>query len=165
MDLTLSQIREASKLFGADSSQHIEFIALEVGEIMHNFVDIHNHLFRFSLRRVIPIPGFFQTPQYDEFLQIVDMLRGHLTNLENELPKDSTKVPEMLSATRDYVRSVQHSLSTFNHMCSKLSQKAKGTKKYSKEEYQLDRSAYLEAEGKRTRHGKMMNAIFKTGSR
>ena len=48
--------------------------AVKVDEILKSYIEVHNDIFKSSIRRVIPLPGFFQAINYENHYNVLNGL-------------------------------------------------------------------------------------------
>jgi hypothetical protein len=74
MQLHISNDPPTSKAFLAAA-------ALDIGTILNSYIAIQNDFFRFSLRRIFPLPVLFQSIDYEDYVRRLSYLVETLTGI------------------------------------------------------------------------------------
>ena len=112
---------------------------LGVYEILNSYIEIHNDVFKSSLRRVVPIPGVFESINYDKHQSRLLELAGDLASLISGVEGDDG----FAVALREYSLAWSETISTLSDLCGRLHRKSQGGQySYSWRQYQKDLADY-----------------------
>lgn len=115
------------------------FKAPEIHDILEEYIKVHNHIFKFSLRRVMPIPGIFQAIDYGSHCQTLDSLKKRLEDALLSL-EDADASDSLLA---QHAQALLETISCFRHMCGNLYEKSQAyPNAYSKLQYKQDLETY-----------------------
>jgi len=113
--------------------------SLDVHNILTQYIEIHNDIFKSSLRKIIPIPGVFQAIDYGNHY-------NSLSELADELKYTISGVDDRNGFARiliEYAQALLQTIILFRDMCRNLYKKSQGeVSSYSKKQYQVDLDAY-----------------------
>lgn len=113
--------------------------SLDVHDVLTQYIEIHNDIFKSSLRRIIPIPGVFQAIDYGKHY-------GSLSELADELKyivSDVDDRNEFARALIEYAQVLLQTIVLLRDMCGNLYKKSEDeVSSYSKKQYQADVDAY-----------------------
>ncbi len=126
----------------------------QVHEILDRYVAIHDKIFKFSLRKAIPIPGIFKAIDYGQHVRDLDSLASALdqiaisTNNRNEVPV----------VFKEYITALLKTIKFLRDMCEHLHGKAEGDlRSYKMNQYKADVKEYEELVNKYCSLGKVSN--------
>ena len=132
--------------------------AVEVHELLTRYIQIHNDVFKSSIRRIIPIPGIFQSIDYGKHY-------ANLTALTNELEaiiSGITVNDEFADALRKYAQALFQTISSLREICRKLYEKSQGDmNSYPKSQYEADLAEYHSYERTYRAFGKRLNQYLR----
>lgn len=147
---------------------HLIALAHEVAGIRLRYTNIHDAVFRFSLRRTLSPANSHKTADYHAHAEVLGVLQAELRDIEadlaglcaSELPIRSGK--EMLSILEKYTASLADTIGKLQAICEKLCQEEEKITDYTTTQYALDRIAYDDAIQQYKRWGKRLDALFST---
>ena len=132
--------------------------AVEVNEVLTRYIQIHNDVFKSSIRRIIPIPGLFQSIDYGKHYD-------NLTALTNELEAIISVVSgnnEFAGALREYTQVLFQTISSLREICRKLYEKSQGDmESYPKSQYDADMAEYNSYERTHKALGERLNQYLR----
>ncbi|MGB3194013.1 MAG: hypothetical protein WBC39_01830 [Phycisphaerae bacterium] len=114
---------------------------LEAHAILSQYVAVHDEIFKFSWRKVLPIPGIFKPIDYGRH-------HSQLTSLSTRLERvleSLRRIPDAPAIFPVYVAALLDTVAYLRDMCQKLYEKSQGDMaSYSKEAYRRDVDTYHE---------------------
>jgi hypothetical protein len=125
-----------------DSREFLTTASLEVSMILDRYINVHDDIFKFSLRKIIPIPGVFKRIDFQRHFESLRFAERDLENVIKQLPASSSSASSFLSDLKQYCARLAITIALFRDICGNLFEKADGTIEYSKEQYQQDLQAY-----------------------
>jgi len=93
----------------------------EVNAILTEYVSIHEEIFGFSWRKIIPIPGLFRAIDYGQHYRQLGLLVGRLNTILNSSANDD--LPLVFS---HYLNALLSTVGALRDMCESLLEKSKG---------------------------------------
>jgi hypothetical protein len=110
-----------------------------VNEILEKYMTIHDKLFKFSLRKVIPIPGIFKPANYDQNIKELDSLIFALERVS--ISKNNS--PEIINIYQQYITALRKTIRFLRNICWKLDDKSHGDLEgYTIDKYKSDVDTY-----------------------
>ena len=132
--------------------------ALDVHDVLTCYIKIHNDIFKSSIRRIIPIPGIFQSIDYSNH-------HHNLFELTKELETIISKTignDEFPCALREFTTALFETISKLQEICEKLYKKSQGeSNAYPKKLYELDLKEYRSCEQKHLILGERLNQFIR----
>lgn len=132
--------------------------AMEVHKVLTRYIQIHNDVFKSSIRRVIPIPGIFQAIDYGKH-------QSNLAKLANELEAiifGTVGDDEFASVLQEYARALLQTISSLREICGKLYEKSQGSlNSYPKSQYEADLAKYHSYERTYQALGRRLNQYLR----
>lgn len=122
-----------------------------VNDILTQYVSIHDELFAFSWRKLIPIPGIFKPIDYPRYRDELGVLVSRLMDA-----LDSSTDDRLPSAFSSYGEALRRTIEALQCICSRLSDKAKGSR-YPMAKYDIDMASYKALCNKYLRLGAILN--------
>jgi hypothetical protein len=124
----------------------IRELAVDVDDQLRRYVAIHDDFFAFALRRLVPLPGVFESINIKR--HFID-LGGIEMRLNAMLAKASYLSPKLFGAEKDYVDALvsyltllHDAVSKFTQIMNSLSRKISGEKRYGWFAYRQDVKEY-----------------------
>ena len=153
MQLHISNDPPTSRVF-------LEAASLEIGSILNSYIAIHDDIFRFSLRRILPLPVIFQSMDYDEYFRRLFYLDETLAGIAAQFPERSDEVPELLSVIKSYCDALRAAMSALREICGSLMEKAAHQKSYGWSNYQRDLARHNTDVTRYREIGQKLNALL-----
>jgi hypothetical protein len=139
-------------------------LARQVNDILTSYVRVHDAVFRFSLRKLLPVPGLFAAIKYCEHEKSSDDLSTILAGLQTEITAATNEPagPEhlFLVALSEYAVALQETICQFQNICHQLCRKSQGESGYSKQLYKADAKAYDQSIQRYTELGQRLNELY-----
>ncbi len=136
-------------------------LALRTNELLQSYIKIHDEIFGFSIRKIIPVPGIFKSIDYQFYYERLYFIKQELKEVLASVsasPKDASGFVDTLE---DYVKALLETVSHLREMCGNLFEKSKNAaESYSKGTYKSDLNRY---EGLALRYkelGQRLNSYF-----
>ena len=112
---------------------------IRVNAILHEYVAIHDAIFKFSWRKALPIPGLFKPTDFGAHVKILSRLASKLTALSSALKED----PESLAGSHEYAGALLEAVQALREICGRFYEKSQGNPgKYPMAEYNADLKSY-----------------------
>lgn len=112
---------------------------IRINAILHEYVAIHDAIFKFAWRKTIPIPGLFKPTDFGAHVKDLRRLASKLTTISSALKADS----ETLKETHEYAVALLESVQALQNICGRFYEKSQGhVSKYSMAEYNADLKIY-----------------------
>ena len=113
--------------------------SLDVHNILTQYIEIHNDIFKSSLRKIIPIPGVFQAIDYDKHYSSLSELADELKYIISGVGNQNGFARALI----EYAQALLQTIVLFRDMCENLYKKSQGeVSSYSKKQYKIDLDAY-----------------------
>ncbi len=148
---------------GPSDSPNIAVVANAVGRILHDYIAVHDDIFAAgllrTLRRTLPIPGFFQAIDFDRHRRTLAHLSDELHELTSCI--SSTAAPEQLAVPlTGYCEALSTTVRQLGHISSKLAARADDRRSYTKVQYREDLAEYERAVVTYRSEGEQVNRAF-----
>ena len=112
---------------------------IRVNTILHDYIAIHDAIFKFSWRKAIPIPGLFKPTDFGAHLKTLSRLKSKLTALSLALKADS----ESLEGSYEYAKALLEAVEALRQICGRFYEKSQGNpSQYPMAEYNADLKTY-----------------------
>ena len=142
------------------SRAFIEAASLDIGSVLNSYIAIHNDIFRFSIRRILPLPVFFQSMDYDGYFRRLYYLDETLAGVAAQFPDRSDEAPELLSVIKSYCDALRATMSALRKICGSLMEKAAQQKSYDWSDYRRDLGRYKTEVSLYREIGQKLNALL-----
>ena len=112
---------------------------IRINAILHEYVAIHDAIFKFAWRKAIPIPGLFKPTDFGTHFKDLSRLASKLATISSALKAD----PEALKGTHEYAAALLESVQALRNICGRFYEKSQGhVSKYPMAEYNADLKIY-----------------------
>jgi hypothetical protein len=112
---------------------------IRVNAILHEYVAIHDAIFKFSWRKALPIPGLFKPTDFGAHGKVLSRLASKLTATLSTIQAN----PEPLEGSYQYASALLEAVQALREICGRFHQKSQGNlSKYPMAEYNADLKAY-----------------------
>src|SRR3989338_583555 len=141
----------------------LRHLAFRTNNILDRYVSIHYTCFKFSLRKVIPLPGIFKPIDYRRHRQALNSLHLELEELRQEatsLAQTSRHV--FLPVHNEYTQALSSAIIKLAAMCQGMHGRSEGDNGDTAAQYQADWKAYSDAVDQYKQVGSRLNEVFKT---
>lgn len=134
--------------------------AAMIGELLHRYIDVHNRIFKPSLRHIIPIPGIFKRIDYQQHFESLRFVEMDLEPILSNIAESPLAAHEFAVALLAYGSALHDAIVQLREICGNLFQKADGTIDYTRGQYKQDLSNYHESVGRYRQLGVRVNEYF-----
>ena len=111
----------------------------QVHEILDSYIAIHDKIFKFSLRKAIPIPGIFKSIDYGQCFRDL----GSLISALEQVADPASNRAGLPSVFQQYVAALLKTMLFLREMCKQLRVKSQGDlQSYSMQQYKSDVAIY-----------------------
>lgn len=112
---------------------------IRINAILHDYVAIHDVIFKFSWRKALPIPGLFKPTDFGAHFKHLSRLASKLGVISSALKEDS----ESLEGSHQYAAALLETVQALRDICGRFYEKSQGNPgKYPMAEYNADLKAY-----------------------
>src|SRR3954468_13373221 len=95
---------------------------IRVNAILHEYVAIHDTIFKFSWRKTLPIPGLFKPTDFGVHYKALGRLASKLAALSSALKGNSAS----LEASHQYAAALLEAVQALREICRKFYEKSQG---------------------------------------
>jgi hypothetical protein len=145
------------------SGEFLYAASMEAGIQLNQFIAIHNRVFGFSLRKIVPVPGFFKPVEFLVEYRSLRMIEADLFNLAEEIPEDSPECSELCIVLADYVSRLLDATIRLRDICEQGYKKSENSSSYSRREYRIDVDAYRRSVRWYQSKGSHLNRLINEG--
>ena len=130
----------------------------QVHTILDRYISIHDKIFKFSLRKAIPIPGIFKPINYGQNFMELDSLASDLEQLN--VPSGNGPGPQEIF--QQYVTTLLATIKFLRDMCRRLYEKSEGDLQgYPMNQYNADVTRYEELVDNYQKIGSILNEYIR----
>lgn len=144
-------------------------LATNVNEVLSRYIRIHDQITKFSIRRLLPIPGLFEVIPYcthednlaallGDLAAIRDRISDHLLSLRGVAPAVEG---EFIEALDEYAAALNDTIYRLHDIASELCLKSRGEGDYSPQRYRADMESYRESTDRYSRIGQRLNVLHR----
>jgi len=141
---------------------NIYHILIDSGNVLSSYLSIHNDIFNFSIRKIIPIPFIFKKINYDKHYyslnNIIDRLNNIIGRADILLNNKICNADEivLLNTSKVYMKELLIAIESLMSICYKMMMKINGNK-YDMKEYNKDCIDYENVRHEYCEIGKLLN--------
>lgn len=123
-------------------------IGLNVHSVLSRYVSVHNEVYRFSFRKVLPIPGLFKAIDFRHLQSLLSGLIDELDACEQEIAlvaeNRSLAAAESacLPALRSFASALSATLDRLHYICRQLYERSQGSTAYTRRQFKADSQEY-----------------------
>jgi len=145
---------------------HVSSLVTQVNDILSRYILVHNAIFKFSIRKLLPIPGLFKAIDYGSHYQALDNLHSELAQTLEAIAQvrasepASTNTGAFLAALAEYGSALSDTIGSLRDMCSHLYRKSQGATDYSWATYERDNDAYMASVLRYMALGEHLNSLW-----
>lgn len=144
-------------------SNELRQAGISINNILTRYIQIHDAIFKFSLKKILPLPFAFKKIDFENlFLDTKDLL-GELTEIRFKLLESrllDTNNKEFYETVIPYVENFREILQLLSYISLSLSKKINDPKSYQFSEYQKSIAEYNELRELHQKMGQNLNIIF-----
>lgn len=138
-------------------------LAKKVNNLVKEYVRIEEDIFKPSLRKALPVPGFYRPVKYSEHQDRLRSMQKELEMAKKEIsalrPESQTSEGKFLITLRAYINGLLEAWKQLEKICLNLHKKSQG-EAYEKQKYQEEAKVLRELEKKYFETGKKLNQII-----
>jgi hypothetical protein len=129
----------------------IHRLAMDVNDVLGHYIQIHDRIVKFSLRKIIPIPGLFKPIEYCRYEQELATLCSQLATRQADIAeaiKLETPVgdeADFLATLAKYSAALMETLERLRSICAELCRKSENSGVYEFDKYKVDMQHYQES--------------------
>ena len=113
----------------------------QVHAILERYIAIHDKIFKFSLRKAIPIPGLFKPIDYGQHFRELDTL----VSAFKQLVISTSNRAEVPGVFQQYITALLKTMQFLRDMCKRLYDKSQNVlQSYTMDQYKSDVTTYEE---------------------
>jgi hypothetical protein len=131
-----------------------------LGGLLHRYIAVHDHIFKFSLRRSIPIPGIFQPIDFQQQFESLRFIEMDLQRILEDIGESPLARAGAGIRFLAYGAALSAAIAQLREICGSLFQKADGRVPYSTSEYQQDLAEYQQRVARYQQLGVDINVLF-----
>jgi hypothetical protein len=132
-------------------------LSIAVNKVLDGYIMVHNDIFGFSFRKIIPILGIFKAIDYESCYKKLDFLQGKLNDLLTDIPEHT----EYFALLKEYSTALLNTILWLQNICEKFTNKINGKGDYSKGEYNEDMDTYNHSVNNYRSLGLRLNNLYK----
>lgn len=112
---------------------------IRINAILHEYVAIHDAIFKFAWRKAIPIPGLFKPTDFGAHFKDLTRLASKLSAISSALNEDTGA----LEGSHQYAAALLEAVQALREICRRFYEKSQGhLSKYPMAEYNADLKVY-----------------------
>ncbi|NWF71867.1 MAG: hypothetical protein HXY51_02315 [Nitrospirae bacterium] len=112
---------------------------IRINAILHEYVAIHDAIFKFAWRKAIPIPGLFKPTDFGAHFKGLTRLASKLSAISSALNEDTGA----LEGSHQYAAALLEAVQALREICRRFYEKSQGhLSKYPMAEYNADLKVY-----------------------
>lgn len=138
-------------------------VARKVNELIREYVAIEEDVFKPSIRKSIPIPGFFKPVDYLSHIEELENMEHKLEEAKGIIrslkPDNDSAEGQFLITLRAYSTAFMEAISELKRLCNRLYEKSKGGS-YPRKQYESDAKELRKTEMKYFDIGKKLNEQY-----
>lgn len=140
--------------------QQLATAAQELGGLLHRYIAVHDRIFRFSLRRLVPIPGLFKAINFQQHFESLRFIEMDLQRVLEDFGRSALARSEAGERFLAYGATLSAAVAQLRQICGHLFQKADGTVEYTSSQYEHDLAEYNQRVARYRQLGARVNALF-----
>jgi len=142
----------------------LKSIAVEINTLLSKYIEIHDALFKFSWRKIIPLPFIFRPIDFDhlhgcagQILSQLETCNQQVNSLAEELTQKENRFAGFLS---EYCMTLIETVSLLEGILHQLQLKSEHSKGYSLAEHNKQCALYEKAVDKYMTMGDQLNELY-----
>ncbi|MDO8885653.1 hypothetical protein [Candidatus Oleimmundimicrobium sp.] len=148
----------------SDLKNELRLIAVEVNELLSRYIEIHNAVFKFSWRKIIPLPFVFKSINFNDLHSRAKQILSELEACNqqiNSLIEDTTqKESRFAHFLSEYCGALIKTVSLLKEILHQLHLKSENSSKYNLSKYNKQCDLYNEAVNKYSSMGGRLNELY-----
>lgn len=136
-------------------------LSLQINGLLQEYIKIHDDIFAFSIRKIIPFPIIFKPIDYKSHYENLCSIKAELQKVKNSTDAFSNNNIEFAKAIKQYCEALLATINILCKMCNNLYEKSTGNlTSYSKSQYNADFDNYQSSIEKYRISGNELNFHF-----
>jgi hypothetical protein len=112
---------------------------IRANAILREYIVIHDMIFKFSWRKIVPVPGIFKATDFGAHFRDLSRLASELADLSSELKAESGS----LEGSQQYTAALLEAVQALREICGRFYAKSQGDlSKYPMAEYNANLKTY-----------------------
>ena len=143
-------------------------LAANVNDILSRYILIHDRIFKFSIRKLLPIPGLFKATSFCTHENDLDALLGELAAARDSisdhligLREVATTEGEFIGMLDEYAAALNDTMYQLHGISSELCLKSRGEGDYPHRRYQADVDSYEKSVVRYRQIGDRLNVLHR----
>lgn len=148
----------------SDLKNELKSIAVQVNELLSRYVMIHDAIFKFSWRKIIPLPFIFKAIDFNnlhsqakQILSELETCNQRIDSLIEDATQKESRFAHFLS---EYCMALIETVSLLKEILYQLHLKGESSNKYSLSEYNKQCDLYKNAVNNYTSMGSQLNELY-----
>jgi phage-related minor tail protein len=148
-----------------NTKNELNEIFLKINNLLNEYIVIHDEVFKFSWRKIIPLPFIFKAINFHNLQQKAEEILNELEQCNNDLNKILSKVSDKESRCAhflsEYCLALTNTVSLLNNMLHQLYLKSENSGDYNLSKHNSLSKEYDEAVQKYYGMGNRLNELYK----
>ena len=143
-------------------------LVANVNDILSRYILIHDQIFKFSIRKLLPIPGLFKATSFCKHENDLDALLGELVTARDSisdhligLREVSTTEGEFIGMLEEYAAALTDTIYQLHGISSELCLKRRGEGDYPHRRYQAEVDSYEKSLDRYRQVGDRLNILHR----
>ena len=143
-------------------------LAVDVNDILGRYISLHNEIFKFSLRKIIPIPGIFNATKHCSHEIDLNTLLGELAKIRDSISDNLVSLEGLTSTGGEFIRTLDEYSDALNDtiyglycITSELCLKSRGEVDYPYRRYKADVALYNNSVERYKQIGEQLNILHR----
>jgi hypothetical protein len=141
------------------ATETLRHLALEANQVLNSYVAVHDQIYGFSLRKVVPLPGLFRPIGFESARASLRAGKTRLELIRGVLATIGTD-SEFARLLDEYAAALIEAISSLAGICERLSSVASKKGAYPDREYKEDSQRYLDLVSHYRALGTRLNAAY-----
>ena len=148
----------------SELKRKLKLIAVEVNELLSRYIEINDDIFKFSWRKIIPLPFIFKPIDFvhlhsrtKQILSQLETCSQQINSLIEDLVQEESHFAHFLS---EYCMALIETVSLLKEIIYHLRLKSEGSEKYSLTEHNKQCNLYKNAVDKYRTMGNQLNELY-----
>ena len=148
----------------SDLKNELKSIAVEVNDLLDKYITIHDAVFKFSWRKIIPLPFIFKAIDFNSLhiqaKQILSELEACNQRIDTLIENTTQKERRFARCLSEYCMALIETVSLLKEILYQLYLKGESSNKYSLSEYNKQCALYKDAISNYTSMGNQLNELY-----
>lgn len=148
----------------SELKKELKLIAVELNELLSRYIEINDAIFKFSWRKIIPLPFIFKPIDFghlhsraEQILSQLESCNQQISSLIEDLTQEESRFADFLS---EYCMVLIETVSLLKGIIHQLRLKSEGSEKYTLTEHNKQCDLYKNAVDKYRTMGSKLNELY-----